>query len=281
MPLDEDCESADGFMPCEWFMETFAFMSLVSPDQAEREDYAKRAKTLLMSMIETAALGPADGAGEIRASKFSVGDRSRGGGRAFGLTVDWIYPYLSGDDKKEESSRCSSAGPTRTSTPRSRATTTPSRSTYSTILPSGSSPDPSAMAMRPRLPAVAGEVVVAGEADGVLVLQEGRIVEYVDRLGVVVARDLGVDVLVGPAEEHLEDLLLVVSGEVRIDPVDGEAERPAAAPRAIPDRELARRGSPRRRRRGPARPSRSRSSARSSRAWRSLRARPDRGSRAT
>lgn len=101
MPLDEDCESADGFMPCEWFMETFAFMSLVSPDQAEREDYAKRAKTLLMSMIETAALGPADGAGEIRSSKFSVGDRSRGGGRAFGLTVDWIYPYLSGDDKKK------------------------------------------------------------------------------------------------------------------------------------------------------------------------------------
>jgi hypothetical protein len=101
MKLDADCKSPDGFMPCEWFMETFAFMSLVSPDQAERDDYAKRAKTLLMSMIETAHLGPADGSGEIRAKNFSTGDRSRGGGRAFGLTVDWIYPYLSGDDKKK------------------------------------------------------------------------------------------------------------------------------------------------------------------------------------
>ncbi|MBK8257840.1 MAG: hypothetical protein IPK82_34880 [Polyangiaceae bacterium] len=92
--LDQDCENDDGFISCEWFMETFAFMSLVSPDAAERDDYAQRAKTILMTMIDQAALGPAEGAGDIRHPSFAVHDRSRGSGRSFGLTVDWIYPYL-------------------------------------------------------------------------------------------------------------------------------------------------------------------------------------------
>lgn len=101
LTLDADCKTSDGFLPCEWFMEVFAFMSLVSPDQADRDDYGKRAKKILMSMIDTASQGPADGAGEIRASNFAVGDRSRGAGRGFGLTVDWIYPYLEGGDKEK------------------------------------------------------------------------------------------------------------------------------------------------------------------------------------
>jgi len=99
--LDADCKNADGFIPCEWFMETFAFMALVSPDEAERDDYAKRARTILMSMIETSLDGPSEGGGEILRANFSTSDRSRGGGRAFGLTVDWIYPYLDDGDKEK------------------------------------------------------------------------------------------------------------------------------------------------------------------------------------
>jgi hypothetical protein len=101
LSVDSNCVTENQFLPCEWFMETFAFMSLVSPDQAERDDYAKRAKKLLMSMMDTALQGPADGAGQIRAKNFSTGDRSRGAGEAFGLTVDWIYPYLDGGDKEK------------------------------------------------------------------------------------------------------------------------------------------------------------------------------------
>ena len=99
--LDGDCRTKDRFISCEWFMETFAFLSLVSPDRAERDDYARRAKKLLMHMIGEAVKGPADWAGYIRAPTFAVGDRSRMSGRAFGLTVDWIYPYLGKGDKEK------------------------------------------------------------------------------------------------------------------------------------------------------------------------------------
>lgn len=95
--LDSECKS--DFIFCEWFMENFAFMSLVAPDPDERDDYARRARTILMNLIQRASEGPVDGGSELVSSKFSVGDRSRGAGRAFGLTVDWIYPYLSGSDK--------------------------------------------------------------------------------------------------------------------------------------------------------------------------------------
>ncbi len=50
--LDQDCIADDGFLICEWFAEALAFLSLVSPDAAEREDYALHAKTLLMHMID-------------------------------------------------------------------------------------------------------------------------------------------------------------------------------------------------------------------------------------
>lgn len=98
--LDENCTNQDGFIPCEWPMEIFAFMSLVAPDETERTDYGNRAKTILMSMINQAAQGPLEGSYGVRATNFAVGDRSRGAGRAFGLTVDWIYPYLSAADKQ-------------------------------------------------------------------------------------------------------------------------------------------------------------------------------------
>jgi len=75
-------------------------MSLVAPDPKDRDDYAQRAKTLLMTIIETSLDGPNPGdADPILDPAFSTRDRSRNGGRAFGLAVDWLYPYLSSDDK--------------------------------------------------------------------------------------------------------------------------------------------------------------------------------------
>lgn len=76
----------------------FAFMSLIHPDETERADYAQRARTLLMHVIGEASKGVA--AGEpFRDPEFSTMDRSRWNGVSFALTVDWIYPILSVEDK--------------------------------------------------------------------------------------------------------------------------------------------------------------------------------------
>jgi hypothetical protein len=77
----------------------FAFYSLVAPQEAERAAYAKRARNLLMYAIDKAAKGPADEQ-PFRDKRFSIADRSRWTGMAFPLTVDWIYPTLSAQDKK-------------------------------------------------------------------------------------------------------------------------------------------------------------------------------------
>ncbi len=84
--------------PAEMYAELFAFMSLISPDQATRDDYAGRARTLLMFVMNKAVLGPSPGVG-FRDPAFALNDRSRWHGEAYGLTVDWIYPYLSAGDK--------------------------------------------------------------------------------------------------------------------------------------------------------------------------------------
>lgn len=78
--------------------EVFAFMSLVHPDEGAREDFADRARTLLMAVIDEAVKGAAEGE-PFRDPAFSVRDRSRWSGEAFPLIVDWIYPSLSADDK--------------------------------------------------------------------------------------------------------------------------------------------------------------------------------------
>src|SRR3982751_3929852 len=41
--------------PSEWYAELFAFMSLVEPDQAVRDDYGRRARALIMHVIGRAA----------------------------------------------------------------------------------------------------------------------------------------------------------------------------------------------------------------------------------
>lgn len=83
--------------PAESYAMLFAFLSLVGPDEATRNADAKRARTLLMFVIDKAAQGAADQ--PFREARFSVSNRSRWWGEGFGLTVDWIYPILSADDK--------------------------------------------------------------------------------------------------------------------------------------------------------------------------------------
>ena len=98
--VDADQGSATGYSetPTEGFAEIFAFLSLVSPDPAAREDYAKRARTLLMRAINEAAKGVADGQ-KFRNHNFATSDRSRWHGEGFALTVDWIYGSLTAEDK--------------------------------------------------------------------------------------------------------------------------------------------------------------------------------------
>jgi hypothetical protein len=86
--------------PHEMYAELFAFMSLISSDQATRDDYAQRARTLIMRVFNEAAKGPAAGQ-PYRDPEFftSDSDRPRWWGQGFPLTVDWIYPYLSAADK--------------------------------------------------------------------------------------------------------------------------------------------------------------------------------------
>jgi hypothetical protein len=84
--------------PSESYAQLFAFMSLVHPDQAQRDDYGARARTLLMVIMNEAAKGAAEGQ-PWRDPAMSVFNRSRWWGESYGLTVDWIYPYLSAEDK--------------------------------------------------------------------------------------------------------------------------------------------------------------------------------------
>ncbi|RMG55005.1 MAG: hypothetical protein D6723_03630 [Acidobacteria bacterium] len=84
--------------PNEMYAMLFAFMSLIENDQAIRDDYAQRARTLLMYVMNEAAKGAADGQ-PFRDPAFSIYDRSRWWGEGFPLTVDWIYPYLTAQDK--------------------------------------------------------------------------------------------------------------------------------------------------------------------------------------
>jgi len=97
--------------PSEMYAELFAFLSLVDPDPAARQEYAQRARTLLMHMMNLAAQGPASQENvtcnesvqypAFRHPDFFTSDRDRARyhGEAFPLVVDWIYPSLSAEDK--------------------------------------------------------------------------------------------------------------------------------------------------------------------------------------
>ncbi|HRI57604.1 MAG TPA: hypothetical protein PK170_10970, partial [Anaerolineae bacterium] len=109
---DEDCGNV-GYeeYPTEMYAELFAFLSLVDPDPAARQDYAQRARSLLMHIMDLAAKGPAskenvtcNGSRQyppFRHPDFFTSDRDRARyhGEAFPLVVDWIYPSLTAEDK--------------------------------------------------------------------------------------------------------------------------------------------------------------------------------------
>lgn len=111
----EDCgQRAYSEYPTEAYAQLFAFMSLIDPSPAARDDYAQRARTLLMHVMDAAAQGPA-----AERNYFCPGDpetavyppfrdpifftedsdRPRWHGEAFPLTVDWIYDTLTAEDK--------------------------------------------------------------------------------------------------------------------------------------------------------------------------------------
>ncbi len=97
--------------PTESYAELFAFLSLVDNDPTARADYARRARSLLMHVMNEAAKGPAsresvtcNGSRQyppFRHPDFATEDRDRirYHGEAFPLVVDWIYPSLSSQDK--------------------------------------------------------------------------------------------------------------------------------------------------------------------------------------
>jgi hypothetical protein len=82
----------------EAYAEFFAFMSLVDPNTAQRPQWAKRARGMLMWVMNQAAAGPAAGVA-FRDPGFITGNRANYWGEAWGLTVDWIYSSLSSADK--------------------------------------------------------------------------------------------------------------------------------------------------------------------------------------
>ena len=114
VPGDDCGQRAYSEYPTEAYAELFAFMSLIDPNPAARDDYAQRARSLLMHVMDAAALGPAS-----ERSYFCPGDpetpvyppfrdpifftedsdRPRWHGEAFPLTVDWIYDTLTAQDK--------------------------------------------------------------------------------------------------------------------------------------------------------------------------------------
>lgn len=86
----------------EAYAEFFAFLSLIDPDAAARPVHAARARNLLMHVIREAAKGEdpnRQNPAPFRGGAFATYNRASEWGEAFGLTVDWIYPSLSAEDK--------------------------------------------------------------------------------------------------------------------------------------------------------------------------------------
>ncbi|MCE3229357.1 MAG: hypothetical protein K0S32_3908 [Bacteroidetes bacterium] len=97
MPAGDAGINAYTAYPCEMYSQLFAFMSMITTG-ADSIDYATRARTLLMHVMNIAQLG-AQPSTPFRDPGFMTGDRSRWWGHGFPLTVDWIYPHLSAADK--------------------------------------------------------------------------------------------------------------------------------------------------------------------------------------
>jgi hypothetical protein len=101
VPGEDRGSNAYETYPSEWYAELFAFMSLVEPDQAVRQDFGRRARTVLMHVIGQALPGVGREDEPFRDPRFATFDRSRWNGDGFGLTVDWAYPYFTARDKAQ------------------------------------------------------------------------------------------------------------------------------------------------------------------------------------
>lgn len=83
----------------EAYAQMFAFMALVDPLPANRDQWAMRARAMLMYLVNAALAGPVAANAPFRDPGFATKNRANYWGSAWGLTVDWIYPYLSAADK--------------------------------------------------------------------------------------------------------------------------------------------------------------------------------------
>ena len=84
--------------PTEELAALFAFAAQISPDSAQRDDYAARARKMLMYVMTEAAKG-ASASAPFRDPPLLRKDRARWSGELWPLIVDWIYGYLSDADK--------------------------------------------------------------------------------------------------------------------------------------------------------------------------------------
>ncbi|MDT5137803.1 MAG: hypothetical protein QOD58_2065 [Mycobacterium sp.] len=100
VPAEDAGSDAYETYPTEWYAELFAFMSLIERDRSARDEYGRRARKLLMHIIDKASAGVGADDQPFRGPRFATFDRSRWNGEAFGLAVDWAYAYFSPDDKR-------------------------------------------------------------------------------------------------------------------------------------------------------------------------------------
>ena len=100
VPGDDDGSQYWQRYPTESYAEFFAFLSLVHPDEETRQTYAQQSRDLLMVAIDEAAKGVAEDQ-PFRDDTFVAphSDRARWWGEGWALTVDWIYPTLTAEDK--------------------------------------------------------------------------------------------------------------------------------------------------------------------------------------
>lgn len=98
--LDNDDGYGDGngsHRP-ESYAELFAFLSVVHSEANAREDYANRAYTLFMKIMNEAVKGGMKGQ-PFRGPEFAISNRASWFGESFPLVVDWIYNKFTAQDK--------------------------------------------------------------------------------------------------------------------------------------------------------------------------------------
>ncbi len=94
----DDGTSGVGPNRAETFAQLFAFQSLLSTDPAEKAAYAEKARKLILYILDKATKCTSE-QDPYCSGIFAYFNRANYIGEAFGLTIDWIYPYLSPADK--------------------------------------------------------------------------------------------------------------------------------------------------------------------------------------